>query len=352
LNYRKSFLNTVAILLFYLGVPKLLNGIANWLQRNENEDGKLVFPFVKRRWCGNVQILVYHRVNDDRDPFFSGTPSDVFRKQMDYLVSNFNILSLEDAVEGLARKDVPDNAIVVTFDDGYRDNYLNAFPILNNLSIPATIFLATDAIGSGRMLWHDRVFSAFRQTRVPFLDGFGARSKQYPLSTIHDKVVALEEFLNFIRARTDRERASWIDCLIETLGVSDSREVSGLMLSWDEVRMMHEGGISFGSHSVTHPILSKLPTDRIRDEIQESKLVIEQELHTPVRTFAYPNGREEDYNEITKSLLREAGYTCAVTTQFGNNESGCDLFELRRATPWDRDIYAFGLRLNYYKLRY
>jgi peptidoglycan/xylan/chitin deacetylase (PgdA/CDA1 family) len=113
---------------------------------------------------------------------------------------------------------------------------------------------------------------------------------------------------------------------------------------------MRENGMSFGSHTVTHPILSKLSVDRMRKEIQESKANIEEKLGTRITTFAYPNGTRHDFNDSTKNLLKECGYACALTTTFGTNEYQQDLFELRRATPWDQDRYSFGLRMNYYKL--
>ena len=245
----------------------------------------------------------------------------------------------------MVSEDVPDNTVVITFDDGYRDNYLNAFPILKDLSIPATIFLATDAIGSQRMLWHDRVFSAFRKTSVGVLDGIGNRSQRYPLSTVDEKLFAQREFLKFIWTLNDQERLSWIDFLVERLEVRDRRQEPGLMLSWEEIRLMHQNEISFGSHTVTHPISSKLSLDRAQNNIQNSKAMIEKTLRTPIRTFAYPNGSQDDFDESTKRLLKEAGYLCAVTTKFGVNESDQDLFDLRRATPWDQDVYAFGLKM-------
>jgi peptidoglycan/xylan/chitin deacetylase (PgdA/CDA1 family) len=248
----------------------------------------------------------------------------------------------------MARNDVPDNLIVITFDDGYRDNYTNAFPILKELSIPATIFLATDGIGSGGILWHDRVFSAFRKTNVNFLEEFGSLSR-HRLGTIGEKLFAQQEVLNFIRSQDDRERMHWIDLLVNKLEVADCSEARGLMLSWDEAYLMHKSGISFGSHTVTHPILSKLSCDQARQEIEGSKAIIEKSLATQVRSFAYPNGKTNDFSDSTKRLLKEAGYICALTTEFGTNEPNQDLFELRRATPWDHDIRTFGIRLNCYK---
>jgi peptidoglycan/xylan/chitin deacetylase (PgdA/CDA1 family) len=114
---------------------------------------------------------------------------------------------------------------------------------------------------------------------------------------------------------------------------------------------MHRGGIHFGSHTATHPILSRVDRAQARREIVESKQRIEEQLGVPVEGFAYPNGTRADFLPETKSLLREVGYSYAVTTIPGANEPGSDAFELHRATPWDEDIFAFGVRLLYNKLR-
>jgi peptidoglycan/xylan/chitin deacetylase (PgdA/CDA1 family) len=347
---REMALRAVAAGLFYVGAIKLVNVVANrWKLHNTNHNGKMAFPLIRKARARNVQILIYHRVNDDRDPFFPALPVETFRRQMEYLAENFNFLSLAEAVARLQKRDVPDNGVVITFDDGYRDNYVNAFPILKSLSIPATIFLTTDAIGSGRVIWHDRVFCAFRDTRLTWLAGIGGISRQYRLTTVEEKLLAQREFLQFVRSQKDEERLYWIDWLIKNLQVIDQKTVLGLMLSWDEARAMLRCGINFGSHTVSHPILSKQSVDQAWREIWQSKEELEKQLGVLVVTFAYPNGTAGDFNDTTKGLLREAGYRCAVTTLFGSNAHEQDLFELRRATPWDRELYSFALRLNWFK---
>jgi peptidoglycan/xylan/chitin deacetylase (PgdA/CDA1 family) len=269
---------------------------------------------------------------------------------MEYLSTNFSILTLEEAVRMLQDRDMPEDAIAITFDDGYRDNFVNAFPILKKLSIPATIFLSTDAVESDRVIWHDRVFSAFRETRVPFIEGFSDQSRAYCLTSTDDKLKAQKDFLNFVRSQCNEERLRWLDWLVEELQVTVGEEVPGLMLSWKEAQAMKTEGIAFGSHTVTHPILSRLPLKQVRREITQSKEIIERKLGSPITAFAYPNGSELDFNNCTKALLRDAGYKCAVTTQFGSNDFNQDLFELRRATPWDRGLEAYALRLNWFRL--
>lgn len=335
-------------MLFHSHAMNVVNRCANGYELSA-DGSAAVFPYIRKRRGRNLQILIYHRVNDEGDQFFPGIPTGVFARQMEYLASDWNVLSLEEALERVKQKDVPDNAIAITFDDGYRDNFLQAFPILKKLSLPVAIFLATGVIGTGRMLWHDRVFSAFRETRIPFLTGIPNESDQHDLQTIESKLAAQGKVLRFIWGLGEDDRTRWIDWLITKLQVPGHQDASKTMLTWDEIRLMHRQGVSFGAHTVTHPILSKLSSHRAVEELQQSKATIERELQAPVRTFAYPIGRREDYNEDTKRFVREAGYTCALTTVPGSNTDTANPFELRRATPWDEDIAAFAFRLNLMK---
>jgi peptidoglycan/xylan/chitin deacetylase (PgdA/CDA1 family) len=345
---------TKLIALLFVRLKKLAfaNSLLNNFHLKDRQEPDIIVPYVARRKVRNVQILVYHRVNDEKDPFFPGTPVDVFAMQMSYLAANFTLCDLGEAVERIIGRDVPDNTVVITLDDGYRDNFVNAFPVLKKLSIPATIFLPTDAIDSDRALWHETVCSAFKQTSLPFLEVFTNRSKVYPLRKTEDKILSLLEVLNFLRSLGDDERSFFIEQLIKELDVEHKKKPAGLMLTWDQVKIMHQGGISFGAHTVTHPILSKAPYDKAKWEIWESKRIIEEKLGTRVTAFAYPSGRKEDFNEDIKNAIREAGYACALTTIFGTNGDGSDLFELRREHPWERHIPQFAMKLCWHKIRF
>src|SRR5262249_50228149 len=148
------------------------------------------------------------------------------------------------------------------------------------------------------------------------------------------------------------ERLEWIEHLTAKLLPKGSKSCTAMMLTWEDIKIMYVNGIAFGSHTVTHPIMSKICHDQIMWEIYESKRVIEQQLGSPVRTFAYPNGKTEDFDHTTKVLLQEAGYVCAVTTIFGANECGHDLFALHRGQPWEADLPSFATKMSWYKFAY
>ena len=112
---------------------------------------------------------------------------------------------------------------------------------------------------------------------------------------------------------------------------------------------MQKTGVNFGSHTVSHPILSQISEEKARDEIILSKQIIEQELQREVITFAYPNGSALDYTSQTIQSVKEAGYACAVTTQWEFNGYGQDLFQLKRLRPWDPELPPFACRLSLWR---
>lgn len=287
-------------------------------------------------------VLCYHRVNDSGHPFFGGTPTALFRQHMQVLREGFNVFFLDELVERAASGDVPANAVAITFDDGYRDNYATAFPILRELSLPATIFLVSDAVDGNRLIWHDRVFDAFHRTRAKGLAFDGAK---LPLTNLDEKHKALAKVLAVLRSSTPSTRDETIDSLLDSLGVTSPPREGWDKLTWDHAREMNGHGIRFGAHTLDHPILSRVSEDEARRQIRDSKASIESELGETITAFAYPNGSPIDFNAGTKRILNEEGFRCAVTTMGGANDATSDPLALRRVGMWGDDPYLSALRL-------
>ncbi len=324
---------------------RLGGGASRWTLRSRRG-----FPALRRRRHKCFQVLTYHRVTDGGDSFLPGTPVAAFERQMAFVAAHYRVCSLETAVTAMLAGDLPDRALVITFDDGYRDNYVRALPVLQRHALPATVFLATGSIGTGRVLWHDRVFRAFRETPARALSGFAGNGRTWPLETPEQREQARDAVLAVLKTLGEEQRLETIARLTQALEIGDVEQVPGLMLGWDEVREMSRAGIEFGSHSVTHPILSRIPAERARQEVFESKAVLERELGRPVRAFAYPNGQPADFDDRTTGLLRDAGFACAVTTIRGLNALDAlgeppDLFRLRRQVPWHTDVAGFAAQL-------
>jgi len=307
--------------------------------------GVIAFPTVRYPSNRVIQILMYHRVNDEPDGCLPATPVNVFARQMEYLATYYAAFSLEEMVERIQMRDIPERAVVVTLDDGYHDNFTHAFPILQRFGLPATIFLATDAIGTGHLLWHDRVCLAISRTEREALHGFGSLTGHSLISS-HEKVRTMEKVLWYLRSLSNGERLEQVSKLIGELDVSVQGNESSIMLRWEDVRIMRGAGIRFGAHTVTHPILTQMNDQEVREEVRRSKQVLENVLEEPITSFAYPSGRAMDFNDQVKSIVEEEGFHCAVTTIQGTNSIQDDVFALRRTGFWDQHAGAFGLRLG------
>lgn len=350
MSIRSALIRAISTSFYWSGAHGALRWCARHMMPARAGQGAAGFPFVTKRKSRNLQILTYHRVNNEGDPIFPALPVEVFENQMRHLARWYHICALDEAIEQAQRGDLPDNAVVITFDDGYRDNYLHAFPVLKSLDLPMTIFLATDAIGTGVTLWHDRVFSAFRETKRSKVEGFERTLEGLPLVTVSERRFAMGKVLAALRQLNEAERNSRINVLCEALEVSEKSVDNDLMLSWDDVRIMQKHRVSFGSHTASHPILSRLSREETEQQVERSCDAIRRHLGARPSVFAYPNGTSVDFTPMTKDVLKAAGFRCAVTTEFGVNESGVDPFELKRGGPWETHLPTFALKLDWYRL--
>jgi peptidoglycan/xylan/chitin deacetylase (PgdA/CDA1 family) len=206
----------------------------------------------------------------------------------------------------------------------------------------------TGAIATGEPLWFDRLAAAFKQAGTPAWRAPWGES--LPLETPVQRLAALAETLEHFKRLVNAERRRSVEQTILTLGPGDERPLKGLMLNWDDVQGLMGLGVTIGAHTVSHPILSRLTDEEARVEVFDSRRMIEAACGRAPRAFAYPNGRPEDYSPAIQTLVREAGFTCAVTTTFGVNTMSTPPYELRRGGPWEPHLPTFTLKLAGYRL--
>jgi peptidoglycan/xylan/chitin deacetylase (PgdA/CDA1 family)/CelD/BcsL family acetyltransferase involved in cellulose biosynthesis len=295
------------------------------------------------------RILYYHRVNDERDPFYPSMPVDVFERQMRFVARRYRVVSLARLIQHL-ESGAPGTLLAITFDDGYRDNYENAFPILQRYGLAATIFLSTGSLDTGDPLWFEVLSGAVKTTPREFLDVETDIPRRFWMRTPDERLRANGELFALLRHMPEDERRQRLQAILRELAAPSAGLRRDMMLSWDQVRRMKQHGIDFGGHTVTHPFLSRLTRDQVSWEVSECKRRIEAELQAPVSHFAYPNGREEDFGPWNKELLRQAGYEAALSTIWGLNYQSTDRMELRRGQPWEEDEAVFAYKMDWYQL--
>jgi len=280
----------------------------------------VVFLIEKVAPAKGVIILAYHRVNDGaEDPLnMTISPRD-FEIQIKYLAAHYSPIRLADVWERSAK---PGPArVVITFDDGYADNYHFAFPILHRHAVPAIFFLAVEPIELRTGLWYDRICRSIFSCRgeVVDLSAFGLSEKT--VANDRQRTKTAKALVLYAKKNLDRHQT---DALIRYL----QRHCPGgdacrsAMLTWDQVREMADAGMEFGAHTMTHAILSGLSQDEQRWEIRQSKEQIEHRLGRPVHFFSYPNGEPCDYTDQTVSLLEELGFRAACTLTPGDTDVG------------------------------
>ena len=325
-----------------LGALALLQTLADRFRLSRGADGRVRAPYLRRYRGDEYHVFTYHRVNDEGAPFFRGVAVRDFTTQMELLRERCDVLSLEELRSGAAAGTLPPRAVGITFDDGYRDNFENAFPVLRRLGLPATIFLSTGPLENGAPLWHDRVFDAFARSQA---EAMLWGTERLPLDTYSDRSAALRRVLGELRRSLPERRTELIDRLIELLGVTEDPSLGRRMLEWSQVEEMSRSGVAFGAHTVTHPILTRMAHADARAEIEDSKRRIEGRVGKPVRWFAYPNGTSDDFNDAIKAILRDLEFTGAFTTLWGRNDARTDPFEMKRVGLWESDRDRSAMRL-------
>lgn len=236
-----------------------------------------------------VRVLLYHRIGAKKDFLERAKPElnvskESFEKQLRFLKEKYNVISFKELISG----NVPENSVIITFDDGFRDNYENAFPLLKKYSLKAAIF---------------------------------------PISSVIDGKAFADDHFSYSK-------------------VKDKKAAAGMYLSWKQLREMSAAGIEIGAHTVKHRMLGNLDESAAGKEIADSKKEIENKSGKKVSVFAYPFYGEKSFNQKVKNLVKKADFRAAVTTVYGLNDSETDLFELRRIAAREQGMAVFKAQLE------
>lgn len=289
-------------------------------------------------------ILCYHRVGSGGVPLYSGLDPEVFEAQMEFLRKRYRLVSLETLAKELAHPGPPEQSVAITFDDGYRDVYTYAFPVLQRLRIPATIYLTAGLIGTNSVAWYDRIFLALGIAAGEKLDLMLDRPRRFLLSSPAARLRAAEEIISYLRTLPN-DKCEQFCAELAALIPLPAEDMANRMLTWDQIKTMQQDGVSFGSHTLSHPAISKLSPAALDHELRASKLVLEERLGVEVQDFAYPFGKPADY-ENTPGVVERCGYRTATTTNWGINTPGVNLHELRRVSIGEeRRLPVFAVRL-------
>jgi len=331
---------------------------------------------IKSRLSTRTLILMYHRVSEaESDPWGLAVTPAHFAEHLEVLRDHYQIAPLRSLCGEPRQSFSPRRKVVITFDDGYSDNYYNAKPLLESFDCPATIFVTTGYTGLNREFWWDELERlCLGSHALPSELKIEANGSRYEWAQVRCQVSGVggqgsegevqnerrpwrawdkedqtnarhtlyREMWELMQQMRESERLEVRNELLEWTGYSGSARASHRPLDENQINEMASSGlIEIGCHTVTHPQLAALDIESQGREIRDSKERLEEILGRQVQSFAYPYGRECDYTSDTMGLLREAEFECACATSQGIVEDGSGRFQLPRLQVPDVDGEAF-----------
>jgi peptidoglycan/xylan/chitin deacetylase (PgdA/CDA1 family) len=291
-----------------------------------------------------VLILCYHNVVngplDEFDRKSSRVHVDQFAEQMREVAREFHPISLEAMLSMLRQGETDPKAVAVTFDDGFYGVVAHALPVLKDLGIPATIFVVTDYVRERerfRLMHFDEMEIAFRLTSASSLDLGFIGERAVSLGSARARVDGMKRVKRRLKLVPDAERQHFHQEVLKGLGVEPQEALTYAeskekyrTVTWEELRDAKNAGLSTGSHTCSHRVLSRLERSDLEHEVLHSLTLMRKELDDDFLPFAYPYGSLESIGTETPALVRQAGFSCGLTTEQGSNTPDVDHFLLRR----------------------
>lgn len=301
----------------------------------------------------SLLVLNYHRIgNPDDDSFladvFSAT-SDQFEGQISYLKRHVSLVSLDEALafaDGSIKEKRHRCRVLITFDDGYLDNYDIAFPILRSHGVEGVFFLTTSMVGSWQVPWWDRIAYLIRT----------ARKRRFCLRYPSDLVVdldrngldeSLQTVLGLYKKPKNSDPARFIQELEEATEGEELPKTSRRFLSWEEAREMTRAGMTIGSHTHSHSVLSQLGPGQQFEELTKSRVILKEQLGVEADLLAYPVGGRQNFNDETRRIARDVGYRAAFSFYGGINRRGnTSPYDIKRVFMGPQSLRRFQVRTD------
>ncbi|NIM19917.1 MAG: polysaccharide deacetylase family protein [Candidatus Latescibacteria bacterium] len=301
----------------------LLGGLLNVIPFGLNRQ------FRKMRFGEYLTVLCYHRILDrpanfPYDDDLVSASADQFAGQLDFISKHYNVINFKDLRLRLDGEGaLPGNSLIITFDDGYIDNYEIAWPLLKMRGLTATMFVTTGFIGRSRMFWWDEIAYIIKTTRADHLELENPVQVSLALGSRESRQEPARILIKKAKLLTDDAKETLIDELSEKLNVAIDESEHRLTMTWEQLRELDESGIEIGAHSVNHPIFSNIEEERLRTEIAHSKEMIENELGGEIITFGAP-GRgilspqeRARFEKLLRKIVTECGYRFSTQYRWG-----------------------------------
>lgn len=278
-------------------------------------------------------VVAFHRVLAGADVSDTLTVDpQTFEAFCRFFRRHFSVVPLPELIAKLERGRTLRRELAITFDDGYRDNYECAFPILRQRNAPAMFFVATGFVDEPRLPWWDEIAFLVRATERATLDLRPWCAEPVVVDRV-DREATIVRILRTYKQVSHDQTAALVERLRAEAAcpASGDRQIQNLWMTWDMLREMQSAGMTIGGHTVTHPVLSRMTCDDQRREISGCGATLQAEMGQPMRYFSYPVGGLTAFNDNTRTCLREAGVSYAFSYYGGFRRYGdWDDYDIRR----------------------
>jgi peptidoglycan/xylan/chitin deacetylase (PgdA/CDA1 family) len=294
-------------------------------------------------------VLNYHRIGNAAEcQYDSGVFSaneEQLSEEIAFLKRNFHIVKLAEVLETVEGKQKPHEAqVLLTFDDGYIDNFTKAFPILRAHGVQAVFFIPTMFIGTNHFTWWDRIAFIVKGSLKTFVSLPYPSPRQFDLAR-DGKCHVIDELLSMYKSGDVGDPDRFLGTLEEAFDAPSPQSTDRCFMNWDEVRALARGGMSIGAHSHTHEILAGLSEERQLEEVTKSKALLEDHLGTVVNALAYPVGLRNSFSSTTQAAAQKGNYRVAFSFYGGLNDWGeIDRYDIRRQAPTCSPFDRFELQ--------
>jgi len=326
-------------------VKKKIKGRKPELARFFDQAGFLkILDFLKGN---NLIILNYHRVyrGELSTPFdeeLFGPSLESFTEQMHWLKENRAVFLSEDELiyYQQQQKKIPKRSILITFDDGYKDNFTLVYPVLRSLRIPAIYFIPTEGIMDRKLGWWDIISFFIKKTKKKTISITG---HNFSLSNNKEKKEAIFHLLQLMKTAPHSQTQDLLEILSKECEIDfpSHNEQNAELMTRKEIEEVQNNGVAIGSHTVSHRVLATLDEEEQFEELRSSKRLLEDMLPGKIRSFSYPVGDYSAFTGKTKELAQKAGYDISFSFKTGvNYQHITDPFDIKRIEP-PSDFYSF-----------
>ncbi len=286
---------------------------------------------------GRLDILAFHRVIQPGERYFippMAVDAKTFQRLVEKLAMQKRLVALEEGVSLLFQGKLLGQRVAITFDDGYLDNFETARSILKNVDAPATFFIPYAQIESRKPFWWDYLYDVMKRDLHCFIEW--VRSEQQEIqqfNVLADEYINLSDdlggyvrkWVQVMNSLGESQRSTSLNRLVKSFGSYCGQR---LLMNWDEINALQAEGFAIGSHTISHIPLTDLTLQDARNEIFHSRQLLGGRIGSMPQTFCYPRGK---YTMDLADIVKQAGYSCAVTTRYGTNTLGDSApFELNR----------------------